>query len=254
MKIIFRLSVLMVVMAIATTGCDKNNNGGNDDNGNGSSSGDDGKITTDDPNLEKVVYILGYAANIADQYNNQGLKPSYILLPGTTNDVAASAYYLPNGALDKVSVLKPNGGGAVYGEVFYDIDMGRRPSIIVNFSTTRENTIEAISAIRGGTYDYTNDPERVIAYFGSWTGSDVFTSLGNLKRITNNDAITEQVYNSIVFPNNCYKIIVFGKNRANKLTGKYVGYSLNGKTYYYWCIDSENISFGKQASKNTPYF
>ncbi|MDR0680260.1 MAG: hypothetical protein LBG15_00170 [Dysgonamonadaceae bacterium] len=117
----------------------------------------------------------------------------------------------------------------------------------------KEISLAASTAIRAGNYDYTNDPAKVIVYFGNWTGSSVFTSLNNLKLITNNNAITEQIYNGISFPNNCYKMIVFGKNGAGKLIGKYVGYSANGKAYNYWCIDPESSSFGKQESKNTPY-
>ena len=213
-------------------------------------------VTVEDPNLEKAVYTLGYAANAADQFNDRGLKPSTIILPGTTNHVAISLFYLPNGALDCGTVYIPGGQGSVHSEVLYDIDMGRRPSIIIgpsSSSVSREMKNEAISAVRTGNYDYTNDPVKVLAYFGGWTGSSVFTSLGNLKLITNNSAITEQIYNSISFSTNCYKMIVFGKNRAGKLVGKYVGYSTNGKSYIYWCIDPESSSFGTQASKNTPY-
>ena len=194
----------------------------------------------EDPNLEKAVYTLGYAANAADLYNNQNLKPSSITLSGTT----ASVYYTPNGALSSVTV---SGNMAS----FY-IDMGRRPFAILDSSISDEDSGGAFY-IMSGTYDYVNDPVKVVAYIGSWTGSSVFTSLSNLKLMTNNDAITEQIYNSISFSNNCYKMIVFGKNKAGVLIGKYVGYSTNGKSYIYWCIDPESSSFGKQASKNTPY-
>ena len=210
---------------------------------------------TEDPNLEKAIYTLGYAANAADQFNNRGLKPSTITLPGTTNQVAISLFYLPNGALDYGTSYIPGGQGSVYGWIYYGTEMGRRPFIMTYISSTdkKEKSFEASSAIRSGNYDYSNDPTEVIAYFGDWMGSSVFTSLSNLKLITNNNAITEQIYNSISFSTNCYKMIVFGKNSSGNLIGKYVGYSTDGKIYIYWCIDPDSPSFGEKTSKNTPY-
>ncbi|MDR1357230.1 MAG: BACON domain-containing protein [Tannerellaceae bacterium] len=210
---------------------------------------------TEDTNLEAAIYTLGYAANAADQFN-KGLKPSNIYLPGTTNYVALSLYYLPNGALDHGTSYIPGGEGSTYGWVYYGIDMGRRPFIMTSTTSidSRELSFAARSAVRAGTYDYATDPVYVIAYFGDWTGSSVFTSLDNLKLITNNSAITERIYNSMSFTNNCYKMIVFGKNTSGKLIGKYAGYSASGKTYVYWCLDPESPAFGQQESRNTPYY
>jgi hypothetical protein len=66
--------------------------------------------------------------------------------------------------------------------------------------------------------------------------------------ITNGDAITEDLYKKIIFETNCYKIIVYGKNTAGKVIGKYIGYS-TGSTYIYWCINPENGNYGKSGSK-----
>jgi hypothetical protein len=222
---------LIMLATLILVGCKKDDNG---------KIPDEDSTPVENTNLAKAINALGYAAFVSDQYNNQGLKPSSVTLSGTT----ASVYYTPNGALGSVSV-------SGYAAHFYN-DVGRRPFAILDASIPYENAGKAFY-IMNGTYDYEKDSVKVIAYIGSWTGSSVFTSLSNLKLMSNNDAITEQIYNSISFSNNCYKMIVFDKDKTGKLIGKYVGYSTNGKTYIYWCIDPESSSFGEKASKNTPY-
>jgi hypothetical protein len=219
-------------------GCDKDPKDNPDNNGTGTETG---TTTTDDPNLERAIHSLGYMAQVKEQYD-KGAKPNYIT--GSSGSTVATVTYLPNGALGHVYTNK-------YGD--YVLFSLSQPMVMTN--TTREVATEgqAFSIIRSGEYDYAKDPAKVIAGFGSWTGSSVFTSLSNLKLIANNDAITEEVYNSIRFSTNCYKMLVFGKHSSGKLIGKYVGYSTNGKTFIYWCIDPESASFGKQASKSTPY-
>jgi uncharacterized repeat protein (TIGR02543 family) len=211
-------------------------------------------MTADDPNLETAVYALGWAARVSSDYNDKGLKPSNILLPGTTNQVAVSISYLPNGALDRIYMFKPGSGGFVHSYVYYRIDNGRRPCITTSPLSTKEASTAAMTSVGNGTYSYATDPAQVIAYFGNWMGSAKFTSLDNLKLIANNNAITEAIYNSISFPTNCYKMIVYGKNNAGTLIGKYFGYSLDGRTYFYVCIDPASTQFGQRSSKNTPIF
>jgi len=223
---------IAICLAAATvfSGCGKDS----DNNGTG---------TADDPNLERAVHSLGYMAKVKEQYD-KGASISYIT--GSNGSTVASVGYASNGSLLHVYVNK-------YGDyVHFSLS---QPMIITN--TTREvaNAGKAFSIVisSGEHYDFANDPAKLIAAFGSWMGSSVFTSLSNLKLITNNNAITEEVYRSISFPNNCYKVIVFGKNKAGELIGKYVGYSTNGKSFIYWNINPESAKFGQRASKSTPY-
>jgi hypothetical protein len=230
-----------VLAMLAFAGCGKD----------GTPKGEAGFSAEDYPSLEWALHHLGYAAMVADLYS-EGQRPTSILA-ADNRTVIASVFYLPNGMLDYITLYSSDGKSYVYGNVYYYTDMGRRPRIATGVST-KGPALSAASTIQGGNYDYANNPVEVVAYFGGWTGEGVFGSLEDLKRMSNNEAISEEIYNTIHFPTNSYKLIVFGRNREGVLIGKYVGYSLDGKTFNYWCVDSENASFGQQDSKNTPYF
>jgi hypothetical protein len=135
----------------------------------------------------------------------------------------------------------------------YRTDVGRRPGAIGMTSSGATATAAAL-AMYNGKYNFDEDPAKILVFFGAYTGNYKFmppaSVEGNyLKMIINGDAFTTDIYVSMTFPNNCYKIIVYGKNTAGKVIGKYVGYS-TGKTYDYWCISPENANYGKSGAKN----
>ena len=200
-------------------------------------------IVTNTFPLEDAVYCMAYAINVSRMYNDQGLKPSSI-------SGILTAFYTQASVLDYVKfVLKT----AVAG---FRAESGRRPSVILAESTN-QNISSAATALQNGTYDYAKDPASVRAYFTTYMGNSL-PALSDLKRIANNDAITEELYSKMSFPTNCYKMIIYGTNSlgkiGEKLYGKYIGYSLDGKTYNYWIIDPEHPSFGQYAIINSPTY
>ena len=217
---------MIVVLCLLFAGCSKDKNDGDDDGGG----------TSGTAELDNMVYCMKYAIQVSTDYNDKKLMPEYIQEGGIT--VAVLTY--GSGRLPHYLDFKNR-----LAIVPFSIDMGSRPATICRVMTIEEAATK--SAVNNG-YDYDNDPSKLQAYFGYYSGSGKFTSLENMRRIANNNGITEEVYNAMTFPTNCYKIIVFGKNKAGKLIGKYAGYSL-GKSYIYWDINPESSSFGKSGTK-----
>jgi hypothetical protein len=153
--------------------------------------------------------------------------------------------YLPNTLLSYVSFLQNEPLTSKVSAPFHT-DVGRRPSTVCAIDNAEKATL--YSSINNGNYNFEADNSKLMICFGPYTGNSKFNSLAKLKIMANNDDITETVYSSIFFPNNCYKIIVYGKNKAGKLIGKYVGYSL-GKNFEYWNINPESSSFGKSGTR-----
>ncbi|MDR2039965.1 MAG: InlB B-repeat-containing protein [Bacteroidales bacterium] len=193
-----------------------------------------------DNDLRLAGYYLAYTINITEQYK-KGLKPSYI--ENEEGETIVRVNYNPNGTMDYLYFYL-----YVYKVIYYydrpmltfragDIDYGR----------------QALSALMNNTYNYDNDPGIIMSYFGSFSGSSVFTSLSNLRALANNDGITEEVYKKIAFPDGSYKLIVFVR-KNEKTFGKYVGYSTStGKSFRYWCIDPDDPSFGKSFTMSIPF-
>ena len=223
---------MFVVLCLLFAGCSKDKN----DDG-------DGGGTSSTAELDKAVYCMKYAIRVSTDYNDKKLSPNAIQ---EGSNSLASVSYNPNGGLGSVKIHqnKPLTSSVT---VPFHIDMGRRPSTLCQVSSTDETVYSY--TLTAGSYDYESDPAKLLACFGGYQGSDKFTSLDKLKITANNDGITEEVYNAIKFPTNCYKIIVFGKNKAGKLIGKYAGYSL-GTSYIYWDINPESSSFGKSGNKS----
>jgi hypothetical protein len=114
--------------------------------------------------------------------------------------------------------------------------------------------------ILDGTYDYANDPANIIAYFGSYSGSLFFSTseieddsyLNKVKIAANNNSITKEVLAKISFPNNSYKILIFGKNSSGVLIGKYIGYATSKNSFTYWRLDPDDPKFGQGSTMSIP--
>jgi hypothetical protein len=222
----------MGCMMLFASGC------GHDDDGDDSSKQ---KAKESEAALNKAIYCLKYAIKVSSDYNDKKLSTSSI-------SGIASVKYTASTLLDYMEFF-PNSLLTTTTFVRFHTDVGRRPASICESSLT-----PAVS-LRNGTYDYEGDPSKVIACFGNYSGNRFLGSLGfdlnKLKLIANNDDITQTVFSNIYFAQNSYKMIVFGKNKAGKLVGKYIGSTTyNGPlvTFNYWCIDPEDASYGKNDS------
>jgi len=201
---------------------------------------------TDDPHktdiyLQLASYYLAYTIQITEQYK-KGQRPSYIENEKGQSIVIVN--YNPNGTMNYLDFRLPY--------ILSVICYNNQPAL-----TFRASDIEygrnAFSALNNGTYDYDRDPGIILSYYGSFSGSSVFTSLANLRILANNNGITEDVYSKIIFPDGCYKLLVFS-SKNEKIFGKYVGYSSStGKSFTYWCIDSNDSSFGKSFTMSIPF-
>jgi hypothetical protein len=206
-------------------------------------------VLTDEEDLAKAVYCIKYAIAISTQYNDQNLRPSSI-------SGILSVSYTASALLDYISFnAKTPLTSAAIGS--YRTDVGRRPGAI-GITSSDATARAAASTMLNGKYNFDEDPAHILAYFGGFMGSSKFSVPSSMtdvslldyyKMITNGDAITTNIHASMFFPTNCYKIIVYGKNTAGKVIGKYIGYS-TGSTYVYWCINPENGDYGKSGSKN----
>jgi hypothetical protein len=226
--------VVLVIAAIFTmAGCDDGTTGVG--NGNGTSS--------DDPNLAKVLPLLRHTISVKQDYN-KGNKPSY--KTDSSGHTIATISYTPNGALQEVF---SNSTG------LRTLFMYSQPLFISKYSDT-EAWNKNITHLAFGTYDYAADPASAIGLFPGIAEGNNFDTLENLKRLSNNSTITEELFNSIKFPSGGhYRLLVFGKNSSGTLIGKYIGYApntTNANVFYYWCIDPESTSFGSFASKTMP--
>jgi hypothetical protein len=238
----FLLGMLVIVLALGMTviGCDNGTGSGNGENngGNGGSSGND------DPNLAKVLPLLRHTLYVKAEYD-KGNKPSYIT--SSSGTVIASISYAANGALNEV---QSNSTG------LSTLFMSSQPLFISGYGRT-EASANGITDLAYGTdeYDYTADPTKAVGLFSNAIAANCnFNTLDNLKRLSNNNAITQDLFNSIIYPSGGqYRLIIFGKNSSGTLIGKYVGYATTYQgSFTYWCIDPESSSFGSRATKALP--
>lgn len=234
-NLLYALAAIMFGALLSLSGCSKKDK---DDDDNG------GAALSDEKDLEKVVYCLKIACSVAEDYNDKGLRPYSIQENGST---IASISYLPNGLLSYASV-SAKGPITSTTIINFRTDVGRRPGSICTTSTP-ELAAKATASYQNASYDYENDPSSLNALFGGFMGSSMFNSLNKLCALANNDAITETLYQNMnaATPVNCYKLIVFGKNKEGKLIGKYVGFVLYN-SFVYWSINPENSNFGKSAT------
>jgi hypothetical protein len=233
----FSKKAILVLIALCMTvmfSCDKDG----DDDGDGGQSVE----SVERAELDKAIYCINYAIRVSTDYNDNNSRPSNLTTGGQT---IATVAYLPNGSLSHMSFSQREPLTSKMTAPFH-IDVGRRPSTVCAVETLEQAITYA--SIKGGTYDFDTDPAKLIACFAGYMIDDKFKSLSNLRILTNNSDITEDIYKSIYTPTSCYKIIVYGKNKAGKLVGKYVGYSL-GKTFEYWNINPESPSFGKPGTR-----
>ncbi len=198
-------------------------------------------VAADDPNLTKVLTLLRHTIYVKQQFD-LGNKPSYIT--NSSGSTIATVHYAGNGALNEV-YSNSTGLSALF--------MISHPLFISGYSRDRAWD-NGITGLAYGTYDYKADPAKAVGLFQNAVAQgNTFNTIGDLKRLSNNTAITEALFNSIKYPSGGhYRVIVFGKTASGMLIGKYVGYSTDGKTCNYWCIDPESPTFGQPASKSTP--
>jgi len=195
-----------------------------------------------DLDLQLTGYYLAYTIQVINEYK-KGLKPSYIE-DGEGQTILRANYNL-NGTLNYLNFYRYN-----YNVIFsYD-----RPMLLFRAGEANiENGHNALSALNNGTYDYDKDPGIIMSYFGSFSGTSVFTSLANLRTLANNNGITEEVYKKIALPDGSYKLLVYVR-KNEKTYGKYVGYSTTeGKSFTYWCIDPDDSSFGRAFTMKIPF-
>lgn len=232
---LFGFAVLVIAAMFTMAGCDT----GTTDVGNGNNNG----TGVDDLNLAKVLPLLRHTISVKQDFN-QGNKPSY-KTDGSGNTVA-TIYYNPNGSLQEV--LSNSTG-------LRTLFLSSQPLFISGYSDA-EAWDKDISKLAYGTYDYATDPARAIGLFQGVAQNNNFNTLENLRRLSNNSAITEELFNIINFPSGSYyRLMVFGKNSSGILIGKYIGYAAtttNSNIFNYWCIDPESASFGIFASKTMP--
>lgn len=243
MKRIICIAMSLSLLCMLTS-CAKDDD--NPDPGNNENNGHSTE-KTDKALLDKAAYCMGYAIGVSRSYNDEKQSPSSI--SNKEGKTVAYVNYQPNGSLHFMSFtpLPPLSSPKL---VPFVLDLGRRPSAICLIQDT-DIALATNNTLLKGTYDYSADPAKILACFGGYNGNGVFTSLERLRTVANNPEISKDLYDAISFPNNCYKIILFGKNKAGKVTGKYVGYA-QGESYYYWCIDSESASYGKKGSVKFP--
>ncbi len=198
-----------------------------------------GVTSADDYNLKKAGFCLAYIMKVTEDKK----KGTNIYNISEVTNVS----YNSNLTIDYMDFI------------YYDAVVPfsyNTPLIISGVKKEAEAAILARNAIGNGSYDYANDPSKIVAYFGSFAGSGVFTSLSNLKLIANNDAITEDIYSRINLGNNSYKIVVYGKNKNGVLIGKYVGsssYTIMSQLYFdYMNIDPDDTRFGQVARMAIP--
>lgn len=193
-----------------------------------------------------ALYGMKYAIQASTDYNDLGRRPTSLGTGG-----CCWIYYNINGSLEFMVVdLFYNLNIKKDMRIPFSIDIGRRPGAMC-FASSSSIAANTVTELRDGKYDFENDPAEVLAYFGGYMGRSKFTSLAELRKITNNPDITETVYNDINFVINCYKVIIYDKNKSGKLIGKYAGYVFEG-TYIYWNIDPEDNNFGKRFTVSFP--
>jgi len=197
---------------------------------------------TDDPNLKEAAYCLAYVYQVTEK-KKQGQDISYI-------SGVCSVSNWPNGTINYVSFTSH------YALVPY---LYNTPMVIgATLSSDRDIVYAARQQILDATYDYAKDPASIIAYFGTYSGDRFFSAaslgensaLGKLQLVANNKSITED-FNSL-FPKNCYKILIFGKNKSGELIGKYIGFTLNGTSFSYWGLDPDDPKRGKAITIKIP--
>jgi hypothetical protein len=210
------------------------------DTGNGSKESNGSVSGNEDPVLANVLPLLRHTLYVKEEYD-KGNKPSSIT--NNSNTVIANIYYAANGALNEVRSSN-----------FSSIFLYSQPLFISGYR--REEAVDNhITKLTDGTYDYEADPAKAIGLFQNAIAANCnFNTLDDLKRLSNNSAITQDVFDNIVYPSGGqYRLIVFGKNSSGMLIGKYVGYATTYQSLFtYWCIDPESSSFGSRATKSLP--
>jgi len=191
--------------------------------------------------LQTAVYSMGYSIQIAN-WVADGQKPTGITGVLTVNYGGTTTQWLSSVYISSNSTYVP-----------YWADNGRRrPEYISGTQSEMADT----KSIRDGAYDYARDFRNLIACFDQYQPNNPYISLSNLQKITNNSAITQIIYDNIrgVLPSYSYKMIVFGINDKKELMGKYIGYTFDGKTFHYCCVDPKSSEFGKFAMMNSPIY
>ncbi|GHT24064.1 hypothetical protein FACS189430_08350 [Bacteroidia bacterium] len=233
-----QLSIALLTFGLVLAGCSKSNGDDDSDDPTNPTS------ATEDPNLEKVLPLLRHTLYVKAEYD-KGNKPSYIT--NSSNKMIASISYNPNGALGEVRSNSSN---------LSSIFLYSQPLFISEYGQTAalDNGITGVAYGPDG-YDYAANPAKAIGLFQNGVAADCnFTTLDNLKRLSNNSAITEDLFSKISYPSGGHsRLIIFGKNKAGTLIGKYVGYLTTIQSpFTYWCIDPESSSFGVRATKTLP--
>jgi hypothetical protein len=231
-KMFLAIIALLVFTLVA---CGDGNGGDNDD---GNSTGGD------DPNLAKVLPLLRHTMSTKQDYD-KGVRPSY--KTDSSGRVIATIEYTANGGL--YQVLSNSTG-------LRTIFMYSQPLFISGYTAT-EASEKGITSLAYGTYEYATDPANAVGLFQNGVAQgNTFNTLEDLKRLSNNAAITEELFNDIKFPSGGhYRLIIFGKNSSGTLIGKYVGYvtnTTNVQIFNCWCIDPESTSFGSFLNKTMP--
>ncbi|MDR2564410.1 MAG: hypothetical protein LBC98_10825 [Prevotellaceae bacterium] len=218
---------MLAILCLLFSGCSKDKNDDDDDGGG----------TSGTAELDNAIYSMKYAIQVAADYNDRQQKPSSISAGGKT---VASIKYQPNGLLGYMEF--PQSSAKLIAT--FHSDAGRRPSTICKVN----NPDDAVtySTIKNENYNFDTNPANLLACF-----VDYGTYNGDLNIVINNNMGAEvggKVVGGIRTKKNCYKMVVYGKNKAGKVIGIYVGY-VEGTSFHYWDINPDSSSFGKSGSK-----
>ena len=130
------------------------------------------------------------------------------------------------------------------------------PVITLNSETSAPSDVR--SALREGTYDFASDPADVTIGWSMWTSE---TTKAELQKMLNG-TISDEIFNQLkTYKSGTGKsvIIVYGKNAAGALCGKYAGSvnynsASNAAVYNLVGVDSENEEiYGKQFNGIAEY-
>lgn len=201
-------------------------------------------VFTDDSNLKKAAYCLAYIYEITEK-KKKGQNVSSI--SGVCN-----VFNKANGTINYVSFSS-----------YTSLTAYNYNTPMMMGSTTSSQLNEVFSSrsrVLKGTYDFANDPAQILVYFGSFSGSLIFSvneldglsTLSRMKIAANNNSIDVDVISKIRYPNNSYKVIIFGKNKSGEAIGKYTGYTTDGANFIFLRLDPDNPKFGQMGSMEIP--
>ncbi|MCL2059295.1 MAG: hypothetical protein FWH01_09620 [Oscillospiraceae bacterium] len=197
----------------------------------------------DDARTQAVLLKLEYCMYVTDQVR-QGYRPQ-------PDNIFFNVFYNQNGTLSAYSTLTSL--------TLFDFS---QPQISVEYAINDkqaeyEDMWDSKNHIRAGTYDYTNDPISIGAYFMD-NGDSIWRSLDAFRAATNNHAITQDIFDNILMQREDRQgtnaAILFNKGDDGQTYGGAVilnlsGYYRSRDTWRPYCIlNPKDEAFGQIIS------